>query len=61
MGTNKIHPSVRRAQQNRKKLLRSYRPLRGLPHHSRKWWKSWDKTWNATHRKVDGTEEGEQK
>lgn len=53
--TNKIHPYARRVQQCRKKLMRSC-GSRKVPHHSRKWWKAWEKTWDATH-PVEGGEE----
>lgn len=45
MGTNEIHPKVRRVEQYRKKLLRSRKSNKKIPHHTRKWWKAWNKTW----------------
>lgn len=45
MGTNELHPKVRRAEQYRKKLLRSHKSNKKILHHTRKWWKAWHKTW----------------
>ena len=45
MGTNELHPMVRRAEQHRKKLLRRHKNNKKIPHHTRKWWKAWHKTW----------------
>lgn len=58
MGTNEKHPSVRRHQQAKKRLLRACKNM--IPHHSRKWWKAWSNTWEANYRKADWTEEGDQ-
>lgn len=53
MGTNEIHPYVRRVQQYRKRLMRTCR--KKISHHNRKWWKAWSNTWKANYRKADGT------
>lgn len=48
MGTNRLHPSVRKSEQDRKKLIRQWKGK--IPHHTRKWWKAWENTWNAKYK-----------
>lgn len=43
---NRIHKCVRKSEQDRKILIRGWdRRGKPLPHHSRKWWKAWHKTY----------------
>lgn len=56
MGTNKFHPHIRKYQQFRKKVLRSYGGKKML-HHTRKWWKAWNKTWEYEFKKREGEQE----
>ena len=43
---NAIHKHIRKSEQSRKKLLRQSGGKR-IPHHTRKWWKAWNKTFIA--------------
>lgn len=43
---NAIHKYVRESDQYRKKFLRKSSGKR-IPHHNRKWWKAWHRTYKA--------------